>query len=98
MYLECELQAGCRNTDDSLQLINACGHVSDRVLKVVKNLVHYIASDSVISLFMCSYNICALLGHLHNFMPYSTFVYLLCQNSVRCESLPVTVRYLCTHA
>lgn len=51
---ECEScrQEVCRNTDDSLELINACGHVSEGVLKVVKNLVHYIASHSVISLFI----------------------------------------------
>lgn len=42
----------CLDTDDSLQLINACGQVSDRPLAVVKNLVHYIASHSVMYLFM----------------------------------------------
>lgn len=88
-------QEVCRNTEDSLQLMNAYGHISDRVLKVVKNLVQYIASQSVISLFMYGYNICVL--HWHNCTPYCTFVHLLCQNSLCCESLPVTVQYLCTH-
>lgn len=90
-------QEVCRNTDDLLQLINACGHVSDRALKVVKNLVHYIARHSVVFIcFMWGYNICVLLWNIHNFSPYCTFVCLLCQ-TLRVVNHYLSVCATCVH-
>lgn len=46
-----------QNTDESFQLIHFCSPVSNVSLKLVKNLVHYVASHSGIYVFVYRYSI-----------------------------------------
>lgn len=78
-----------RNTDDLLQLINVCVHVSDRVQNVVKNLVHYNARHFFI--YVQLQHMCAVMAP-----PYLAYSILLFICSVKTLCV-VHFAVLCVH-